>query len=247
MSPIGSSRRRIPWIRFGLSAILAVAALGSSQTATAASVSKPTAFSNPAAAPRPLMAKPGATSTLATVLASLRVAPERRTGYTRTLFRLWIDADHNGCNTRQEVLIAEAITAPKVLAKCVLSGGRWLSRYDGLTFSAAGKLDIDHVVPLAEAWDSGAWAWTPARRQAYANDLGVPWSLIAVSATSNRAKGDQDPAEWLPPLSTYRCRYLADWVAIKARWGLSVDSKEKSAIAAFTACRATPVRVVVVH
>lgn len=179
--------------------------------------------------------------TLATVLAGLPVAAERRTGYTRTLFRLWIDADGNGCDTRHEVLIAEALSAPTVGPSCALAGGRWLSLYDGLTFTDASKLDIDHVVPLAEAWDSGAWAWDAARRKAFANDLAVTWSLIAVSAASNRSKGDQDPATWLPTRTDYQCRYLAVWVAIKARWQLSVDPAELSAITSRVDCQATPV------
>ena len=215
-----------------------------------ASPSLSTTSSTPPASPLALLSPPvsgspaptsSAPLSLADVLAELRVAPEHRTGYRRTLFRIWIDADKNGCDTRHEVLIAEAIVAPNVSARCALSGGRWTSLYDGLTFTDASKLDIDHVVPLAEAWDSGAYRWTAARRQAFANDLGVAWSLIAVSAASNRSKGDKDPAEWLPPLPSYRCQYLAIWVAIKERWSLAVDAAEKAAIAGATGCQATPV------
>ena len=142
------------------------------------------------------------------MLAGLTVAPEQRTGYQRTKFKLWVDADHDGCDTRKEVLIAEAIVAPRIKAGCTLSGGAWLSLYDRLRFTASSKLDIDHVVPLAEAWDSGAWRWTAARRQAFANDLGKSWVLIAVSAHSNRSKGDRDPAGWMPASASYTCRYL---------------------------------------
>ncbi|MGI8829809.1 MAG: S-layer homology domain-containing protein [Candidatus Limnocylindria bacterium] len=168
--------------------------------------------------------------TLAQLLARLSTAAENRTGYDRALFRHWIDADGDGCNTRYEVLIAEATTRPSVGAGCSLSGGSWLSLYDGLTFSDPGGLDVDHMVPLAEAWDSGAYSWTAARREAFANDLGVGWSLIAVSASTNRSKGDRDPAEWLPPRAAYRCTYLGDWLAVKVRWSLRVDSTERSAI-----------------
>ncbi len=181
-------------------------------------------------------------STLAALVAALPVAAEHRTGYERTLFRLWIDFDHNGCDTRKEVLLAEAVVAPAVGAHCSLTGGAWVSPYDGLRFTSAGKLDIDHVVPLAEAWDSGAWTWTPKRREAYANDLAVPYALIAVSASSNRAKGDQDPAQWLPPLAAFDCTYVVDWVAVKTRWGLSVDPAEHTALATLAAgCTTTPV------
>lgn len=169
------------------------------------------------------------------------MAREHRTGYQRSKFRLWVDTDHDGCNTRKEVLIAEAIVAPRIKAGCTLIDGKWLSLYDRRSFTDSSKLDLDHVVPLAEAWDSGAWRWTAARRQAFANDLGKPWVLIAVSAHSNRSKGDRDPSGWMPTSTSYTCRYLAVWVAIKARWHLTVDSVEKRAIASFTSCRNTAV------
>ena len=84
------------------------------------------------------------------------VAGEVRTGYSRDLFHLWIDADGDGCDTRAEVLISEAEDAPTVGSGCSLSGGRWFSYYDGVSQTSASALDIDHMVPLAEAWDSGA-------------------------------------------------------------------------------------------
>jgi hypothetical protein len=182
--------------------------------------------------------------TIASVLATLTVAPEHRAGYSRELFHLWIDADHDGCDTRREVLIAEAVVAPVVSDGCILTGGTWLSYYDGKTFTDPAALDIDHVVPLAEAWDSGASTWTAARREAYANDLGVPWALVAVSAASNRSKGDQDPATWLPPSPAATCTYLAAWVEVKIRWSLSIDPLERTAIAAATPCLGTRVSVV---
>lgn len=158
------------------------------------------------------------------------VRTEARTGYRRSLFRLWIDADGDGCNTRKEVLIDEAVDAPLVSGHCFLTDGRWHSLYDGIETTDSRTFDIDHVVPLAEAWDSGASAWAPDRRTAFANDLGVPWSLIAVSATSNRAKADGDPADWMPPLVSVRCTYLADWLAIKVRWNLGMDARERDFI-----------------
>src|SRR5689334_1939203 len=102
---------------------------------------------------------------LRTAVSSLPVATEVRTGYSRDLFPLWIDADGDGCNTRYEVLIAEAVTTPTVGSGCSLSGGRWFSYYDGATWTAPSDVDIDHLVPLAEAWDSGARNWTTAQRQ----------------------------------------------------------------------------------
>jgi hypothetical protein len=163
-------------------------------------------------------------------LAQLPLEAEDRTGYKRTLFRHWVDADGDGCDTRKEVLKAEAIVAPTQGSGCVLTGGEWYSPYDDAYFADAGKLDIDHLVPLAEAWDSGASSWTAADRQAYANDLGDSRDLIAVSARSNRSKADQDPSTWLPPAAGYRCAYVTDWIADKTRWGLSIDTAERAAL-----------------
>jgi hypothetical protein len=172
----------------------------------------------------------GYSAPLRTAVAGLAVATENRTGYSRSLFPHWIDADGDGCNTRNEVLIAEAVTAPSVGARCALSGGRWYSYYDNAYWTAPADLDIDHFVPLAEAWDSGARTWPTSRRQALANDLGDPRALAAVTDNVNQAKGDQDPATWLPPYPPARCRYITEWVAVKIRWRLTVDSAEKAAL-----------------
>ncbi|MEU2615582.1 HNH endonuclease family protein [Micromonospora sp. NPDC007271] len=167
---------------------------------------------------------------LTTAVASLPVASEVRTGYSRDLFPHWIDADGNGCNTRNEVLIAEAVTKPTISGTCTLSGGRWYSYYDNAYWTLTSDVDIDHMVPLAEAWDSGARNWTTSRRQAYANDLGDSRALAGVTDNVNQAKGDQDPATWMPPYASARCRYLNEWVAVKIRWRLTVDSAEKNAL-----------------
>ncbi|MGW0875307.1 HNH endonuclease family protein [Streptomyces sp. NPDC002740] len=132
--------------------------------------------------------------------------------------------------TRNEVLLEEAVIAPERGANCTLSGGTWYSRYDDTAFTQARALDIDHLVPLAESWDSGASGWTPAERQAYANDLDDPRALIAVSATSNRSKADQDPTTWQPPAQGYRCTYATDWITVKSRWGLAVDPAEQTTL-----------------
>ncbi len=105
----------------------------------------------------------------------------------------------------------------------------WYSEYDGATWTAASDLDIDHMVPLAEAWRSGASSWTTAQRQSFANDLTRP-QLIAVTDNVNQAKGDLDPAKWLPSRTAYRCTYVRAWVHVKYHWNLSVDSAEKSAL-----------------
>ncbi|WP_338704082.1 HNH endonuclease family protein (plasmid) [Streptomyces sp. Q6] len=175
----------------------------------------------------------------------LPVAAEHRSGYERTAFHHWVDADHDGCDTRAEVLKAEAFISPQSGARCKISGGEWYSSYDNTYVGDAHQLDVDHMVPLAEAWDSGAATWSANQREAYANDLGDERSLRVVSAKTNRAKGDQDVAQWLPPFAGARCAYVADWVATKMRWQLAVDTAEKRAITKeLASCPNTPVRVV---
>jgi hypothetical protein len=165
---------------------------------------------------------------LQTAVADLPVATEVRTGYDRDLFQHWIDADGDGCHTRNEVLLAEADDPPTVTGTCTLSGGRWFSYYDRVSWTSTSDIDIDHMVPLAEAWDSGARTWSSTVRRDFANDLGDYRSLVGVTDNVNQAKGDQDPGTWLPQYD--RCRYLREFVAVKHRWRLSVDSAEKSAM-----------------
>lgn len=159
---------------------------------------------------------------------TLYIALDHPEGYDRSLFKLWIDADRNGCDTRAEVLIAEATVKPKKGSKCKLTGGKWVSSYDGASYTDPSKLDIDHLVPLAEAWRSGAWAWTQQQRMEYANDLADEWALNAVTASVNRSKGDKDISSWLPKKNI--CSYLAGWVIIKARFELTVDAEEAKVI-----------------
>lgn len=165
-------------------------------------------------------------------LEDLTITTEQAGGYDRGLFKHWVDADGDGCDARKEVLIAEAVAAPNVGSGCALSGGEWLSRYDGKTTTGSGsEFDVDHLVPLAEAWESGANGWSADRREQYANDLGYADSLIAVSASSNRSKGAKDPAEWLPPAEGVHCWYAAAWVQVKTRWDLAVDRAEADKLA----------------
>ena len=164
------------------------------------------------------------------VVAALPLADEVRDGYDRTKFRHWVDADGDGCNTRAEVLLTEASTPPTTGPKCAIVGGSWYSAYDDTYITNARVSDIDHMVPLAEAWDSGAYAWTPQQRESYANDLDEPRALIAVTATTNRSKADQDPHEWLPPYQPAWCEYVTAWATMKTRWNLTVDPAEKTTL-----------------
>lgn len=165
----------------------------------------------------------------------LAVAPEVTEGYDRDLFRHWVDDSGNGCDARREVLIAESLTPVTVGSRCSLSGGRWFSAFDGVTTTDPSSFDVDHMVPLKEAWDSGADKWSAERRRAFANDLDSPHALIAVSAGSNRSKGARDPAEWMPPRAEYRCEYVYSWALVKIKWQLSVDSLELEALKRYAA------------
>ena len=170
----------------------------------------------------------------------LTIAPDQLSGYERTLFNHWIDADKDKCDTRKEVLIQEAVSIPKLSSGCVFNGGKWISAYDGLATTDYSTLDIDHMIPLSEAWRSGAWKWSPAQREAFANDLTDPRALVAVTASLNRQKSDQDPSTWLPPIN--QCAYVSNWIAIKVRYSLTVDTAEANALTTLVAsCNITSI------
>lgn len=158
---------------------------------------------------------------------------EESDSYDRKEFRHWVNVEGK-CSAREYTLREESLVEVNYSdeAECKVSTGKWLSLYDDVTLSNASDIDIDHMVPLKEAWESGAHSWNAGKRRAYANDIGFDRSLIGVSAKSNRSKSARDPAEWLPPSSAYLCTYIADWVAVKYRWELSVDNAEKKAIEA---------------
>ncbi|MFH8371321.1 HNH endonuclease [Streptomyces sp. NPDC018031] len=167
------------------------------------------------------------TTTVARALTLLPVAAEDRTGYHRGLFEHWTDEDQDGCDTRDDVLLAEAVTPPTADAGCrALVGGAWPSYYDKQDHTGSGGLGVDHTVPLAEAWDSGASRWSAEERRAFANDRDDPRVRNAVSAAEVRRKGDRDPARWEPSDDSADCRYIAEWVVVKARYRLSADHAE---------------------
>lgn len=182
--------------------------------------------------------------TLQDAIEALPVEDEVRDGYDRDLFPLWSDEDGDGCNTRNEVLIAEAVEAPTTGSSCRLTGGRWYSYYDGEEWTQTGDLDIDHLVPLAESWDSGSRDWSTDDRERYANDLGDDRDLVAVTDNVNQSKSDQDPAEWMPPLEDVACQYIEEWTVVKTRWRLSVDQAEKDALTEIAAnCQNTSLTI----
>ena len=214
------------------------------QTTTTTTPAQPTTTTRPADTTTTTTGAPETTTTTTSpttttvpagrsgLLAQLRVAPEgSRAGYDRDLFAHWVDADGDRCDTREEVLIAESRTPAEVDPYgCKVVAGDWYSNYDGLTTDQPGDFDVDHVVALAEAWDSGAAGWDAARRRAFANDLDEPAALIAVSASSNRSKSDEDPTQWRPPRREAWCAFATDWVTVKVKWDLSADEAEVSAL-----------------
>ncbi|WP_328428066.1 HNH endonuclease family protein [Streptomyces sp. NBC_00443] len=202
------ARRRVS-ILAALSGLIASVALFNAPTASAA------------------LPTPVSGATARSYLAQLTVATEDRTGYDRDLFPHWI-TQSGACNTRETVLKRDG-SGVVTDSSCAATSGSWYSQYDGATWTAASDLDIDHLVPLAEAWDSGADSWTTSRRQSFANDLTRP-QLIAVTDNVNQAKSDQDPATWMPSRTAYRCTYVRAWVQVKYYYDLSVDSAEKSAL-----------------
>jgi hypothetical protein len=149
-------------------------------------------------------------------------------GYSRDRFKHWI-TQGNGCDTREVVIERDGKDVRKD-ASCRATSGTWVSPYDSKRITRAADLDIDHVVPLAAAWRTGADRWTDQRRQDFANDLTAP-QLLAVSASSNRGKGDQDPASWKPANQGFWCTYATNWVIVKHSYQLFVTQAEHDALA----------------
>ncbi|ORY77745.1 bacterial-type extracellular deoxyribonuclease [Protomyces lactucae-debilis] len=180
------------------------------------------------AAPVPAPGGIPSASTAQTQLNGLTVrAVGSQDGYSRDLFDHWITIS-GACNTRETVLKRDGTNVVTDSA-CASTSGSWFSAYDGATWTLASDLDIDHVVPLSNAWKSGANTWDSTKRRNFANDLTRP-QLIAVTDNVNQAKGDQGPETWKPSLTSYHCTYSKMWISVKSYYGLSVNSAEKSAL-----------------
>jgi hypothetical protein len=171
------------------------------------------------------------------VLESLAVkgrAP--KTGYSRGQFgQAWADVDRNGCDTRNDMLkrdLKEIVYKAKT-RNCVVLSGMLLDRYSGETINflrgnvTSMEVQIDHVVALSNAWQTGAFKLSVVQRTALAND---PMNLFAVKGRLNSQKGDGDAATWLPPLKSFRCAYVAQQIAVKAKYSLWVTAPEKEAM-----------------
>ena len=182
--------------------------------------------------------------TASSVLSSLPVKGRAaKTGYTRAQFgQAWADVDRNGCDTRNDMLKRDLTNVEfKVKTRdCVVLAGVLLDRYSGETINfvrgndTSMEVQIDHVVALSNAWQTGAFKLTLVQRTAFAND---PMNLFAVKGRLNSQKGDGDAATWLPPLKSFRCTYVAQQIAVKAKYSLWVTAPEKEAmVRILTAC-----------
>ena len=152
--------------------------------------------------------------------------------YDRDDWRHWIDVDGDCQNTRHEVLVEESTIAVTFTnsQQCTVSTGLWNAPFAGVVVETARSLDVDHMVPLANAHKSGGWAWSAERKRDYANDMDYPGHLVAVTASANRSKGAKGPEDWKPEDDTYWCEYAVDWVTIKSTWELSVTITEWAAL-----------------
>jgi hypothetical protein len=197
--------------------------------ATITPTSTPTATPTPTSAPTVITPRPGS------ALALLETLPVKgraaKTGYSREMFgQAWADTDRNGCDTRNDILrrdLTGSAIKPGTNGCVVLSGklaDHYTAQIIGFVRGGPSEVDIDHVVSLSDAWQTGAFAWPSPKRLAFAND---PLNLLAVDASANRQKGDSDAASWLPPNKAYRCAYVARQVAAKARYQLWVIPAER--------------------
>jgi hypothetical protein len=161
-------------------------------------------------------------------LAALTVAPDgSMDGYDRDLFPHWSTIE-GSCNAREMVLQRDG-TDVEVGSDCAPTSGSWYSPYDGDTWTAPADVDIDHMVPLAAAWRSGASSWSTSEREAFANDLSSP-QLWAVTDNVNQSKGDQTPEAWKPPLESHWCEYSRAYTHVKYVYSLTVNSAEQAAL-----------------
>jgi len=163
-----------------------------------------------------------------TLLTGITVAAQGpQTGYSRSEFKTW-DTIEGTCNTREWVLKRDGSDVV-VNSACTSTSGSWLSPYDGATWTSASDLDIDHFIPLSNAWKSGAAQWTAAQREAFANDVKSP-QLWAITASVNESKSDSGPEDWLPPLKSFYCTYGKAWIKVKNLYDLTITSAEKTAL-----------------
>jgi hypothetical protein len=148
-------------------------------------------------------------------------------------FGSWVknSSDSNCYSTRAKVLIRDSKKSVTFKDNnCTVDSGEWLDPYSLETLTNAQDMQIDHMVPLKDAYISGAYKWTYQARCLYGNYLGYKAHLISAYGEENNQKGDQTPADYMPPNDAYKCQYLKDWLFVKGLWGLTMDTAEASAI-----------------
>ena len=165
--------------------------------------------------------------------------------YSRSQYKHWIDEDGDCQDARQETLISESLVEVTFESEgeCRVATGRWYRAFTATHVESPGDLDIDHLAPLKNAHDSGGWAWNSAKKEEYANYLGDPDHLIAVTKGPNRSKGAKGPEEWRPPDEAYWCQYATDWTQVKMEWGFTMTQRETEAIIEMLDTCAEPIEV----
>ena len=214
---------------------------------TATSVPTPTDSPVPASTATPTT--PDVTAGENTILVPrLEIAeiPSDLPAYSRDDWKHWNDIDKDCQNARAEALIEESVVPPtfKNGRRCLVISGLWEGPYTGLSFTEAGDVDIDHLVPLKNAHLSGGWRWDADRKEDFANSMAADYHLIAVEKYANRAKGARGPEEWQPPDASYHCEYAYYWIAVKAEWGLTATAAEWEALEEMLAQCPLPLEVV---
>ncbi len=197
------------------------------RSSTTTSVAPSTSSTAPAAAGAPAVESMSTRDRLA----ALRIddSPHSSSGYSREDWPHWADTDRNGCDARQDALIAWSIVPATVnrTGTCKVVGGQWVSPYDLKASNNPSDFDVDHLVPLENAYESGGWQWDSTRRRAYANDQSL---LVVASASSNRQKGSDAPDQWRPSNRDSWCAYADGWVRAKVKWGLTATTSERDAL-----------------
>ena len=185
----------------------------------------------PTPAPEPTVAPPVLQEAV-TLTIAIAPIPTGIPAYSRSQWKHWVDADGDCQDARQEVLIAESLVPVtfETDRKCRVETGRWFGVFTGAYFEDPSDLDVDHMVPLKNAHNSGGWVWSLAMKEEYTNDLRADDHLIAVQDRANQSKGARGPDEWMPPDETYWCQYAQDWAEIKARWKLTMTDPEAEAV-----------------
>ncbi|GAB3485231.1 HNH endonuclease family protein [Nocardiopsis coralliicola] len=224
-TPRSATRKRL-----SIAAPLVAAAAGAALLAAIPAAADPATEATPAAGPSAAGIPPNipSASEASSLLAELEVREEQEDSpYDRSLFPHW-NAVEGNCNAREYVLRRDG-DGVETGNDCYPTAGSWFSEFDGETSDVPSDISIDHMVPLKEAWVSGADTWTTERRTEFANDVENP-QLWAVTASINSEKGDKDPAEWMPPRTEIECDYAASWVASKHAYDLTVDDAEHGAL-----------------